>query len=383
MKTMNIRKNASYILMFTFVIFIMGGCGGMDETYRDFLKDGRIIYTATPGDSLNVHPGRNRLKLSWPAAPDPKVSEARIYWNSRSDSLMVNIKNPSNGRVDIMINDLPEGTYLFEMYTYDDLGHRSVKKDFVGHTFADRYQQTLLVRPVNEAIIIGNEVTAYWGGNPNSQAYYTEIEYTDLDNKARKVRAYANADISVLDNFPPDQTTIRYRTAYLPTPLAIDTFFTDYDTQRVKGPAIELSKTGWTAETSSFDDRAGANYRPGSNAIDGNQTTIWVNKTSTPYNVYPHTITVDMKAIYENLEGFAIITRVGDAAARPKEVELFTSLNGADWVPHGRVELANSGDKQMIEISEPIRAQYFRMVGINAHVAGGNIALAEIGMYYR
>src|SRR5690606_21525395 len=127
-----------------------------------------------------------------------------------------------------------------------------------------------------------------------------------------------------------------------------DTFYTEDVGLRIKGKPIELSKAGWTAETSSFDDRSGSNYRPGSNAIDENEATIWVNKTTAPTNVYPHTITVDMKQVYHELEGFAIVTRVGDAAARPRTVELSTSLYGINWKFDILLDYVNSCKMQFI-----------------------------------
>ncbi|SFB90601.1 F5/8 type C domain-containing protein [Parapedobacter composti] len=381
MKIINIRFNALNVAATALLVMIVSACGKMDETFREFVKGGRIIYAPTPGDSLKVHPGKNRLQLSWPAAPDPKVSEAHIYWNGRQDSLVANIKNPPNDTVKIVIDNLQEGTYLFEIYIYDELGNRSVKTDFIANTYGDQYQQTLLVRPVDEALYEGDSVMAVWGGNPSAQAYYSEISYQDVNGNDRLVRAYADADRSVLKEFEFTEF-IQYRTVYLPSPLAIDTFYTDWYTQRVKGPPIELEKTGWIATASSQD---AAGNRLASNAIDGNPSTIWVNQLgATPPFTYPHTITVDMGVLHENIEGFVIITRVGNSAARPKTVELLTSEDGEDWQPHGEFDLENNGEKQFITIPTAVKARYFRIIGKSAQSSSeNNIALAEVGLYTR
>src|SRR5690606_5586584 len=96
-------------------------------------------------------------------------------------------------------------------------------------------------------------------------------------------------------------------------------------THRVYGPPRRFSKEGWTATASSNDINGN---RPVSNTIDNNPSTIWVNRTSNPKEVYPHTMTVDMGVVHNEIEGFAIITRVGDPAARPRTVDLLTSLDG-------------------------------------------------------
>src|SRR5690606_25633862 len=92
------------------------GCGKMDDTYRDFVKDGRIIYAGKP-DSLMVLPGRNRLVLTWVQQADPKVTDAVVYWNNRIDSLKVDIPKASGERrVNVPFEEMAEGTYQFEIY---------------------------------------------------------------------------------------------------------------------------------------------------------------------------------------------------------------------------------------------------------------------------
>src|SRR5690606_37578039 len=127
-----------------------------------------------------------------------------------------------------------------------------------------------------------------------------------------------------------------------------------------KGDPTELPKVDWTATASSFDTRSGASYRPASNAIDGNPATLWVNQIA-PQTVFPHTITVDMGEVQENIEGFAIISRL-DSPSRAKTVEFQTSEDGETWQSHGNRELANVADKQFFDFDAPVNARYFQMI---------------------
>lgn len=382
---MNIRNNRWPILLVSvFAILSFGACTKMDDTYSEFLEGGMKVYIGKI-DTVFVYPGNERLQLGWLPPSDPKSTKARVFWNNGRDSVDIPITRTEDrsDTIKVMFNNMTEGTYVFEVYTLDEGGRRSLKTEAVARVYGDNYNAGLLGRPIDTYLLSEEEdLQITWGAAPDPTMVGSEIFYEDISGEQVKVFVPLDAPTTIIENFKPQ--TLTYRSLYLPSPLAIDTFYTEDVDLRIKGKPIELSKAGWTAETSSFDDRSGSNYRPGSNAIDENEATIWVNKTTAPTNVYPHTITVDMKQVYHELEGFAIVTRVGDAAARPRTVELSTSLDGINWTLHIVLDLANSGDRQFIPIPEGelVSARYFRLHATSSF-SGGNIALAEVGMYYR
>ncbi|NGM61536.1 hypothetical protein G5B30_06335 [Sphingobacterium sp. SGG-5] len=358
---------------------IFGGCSKMDDTYKQFLEDGMKVYIGMV-DSVFVYPGNNRLQLGWLPPSDSKAIRARVYWNNRQDSIDVPIERTEigNDTVKVMFDELAEGTYVFEIFTFDDQGRRSLKKELVTRVYGDMWKNTLLSRPIDTYIADEEDVMKItWGAVPYPTVHGTEITYEDLGGENHTLFVPADETITYVPDFLTPQF-VDLRTVYLPGPLALDTFYTEFTTQRLKGRPIELSKTGWTAEGSSEDPKGAG--RPASNAIDGDPESLWVNNTTT-HKEYPHTITVDMKTIYD-VEGFAIITRLRDASARPKTIELYTSIDGEEWTYHLVTDLENTGDKQFISLDEPVQARYFRMKA-TASFNGGNIALAEIGMFYR
>jgi len=91
-----------------------------------------------------------------------------------------------------------------------------------------------------------------------------------------------------------------------------------------------------------------------------------------------------MGQVQEGIEGFAIITRVGDSAARPKTAELLTSLDGLEWTSFGDYILESISDMQYLSIPEPVSVRYFKVILKNAHSSNeNNAALAEIGLFTR
>ncbi len=354
----------------------IAGCSKMDDTYKQFLEGGQKKYVGK-ADSVKVLSGRDRVYLQWLRSADPSVVKAKIYWNAKSDSLEVPIDRNAD-TILVPVPNLREGNYTFQIYTYDLEGNRSVMVEAFGTSYGDKYASLLLTRPIEKTLFLNDstlEVT--WGPVSDTSLLGNELLYGDQ----KVVFVPKSATTTLLQSFKGGM--LKYRSLFKPDKWSIDTFYTAYDSIRVKGQPIELSKNGWTATASSFDNRSGANYRPPSNTIDNNSATLWVNFIGTPAVKYPHWLQIDMGSVQKNVEGFVIITRVGDAAARAKTVELLTSLDGSNWQSFGDYILQNNGDKQFLSFSESTDARYFKMIAKDAHDGGNNIALAEIGVFTR
>src|SRR5690606_11058549 len=150
-------------------------------------------------------------------------------------------------------NDLIEGSYTFERFTYDKSGNQSIKVDVIGRVYRDVYEGALLSRPIDAISFENDTLGILWGALPDTSAIGSEFIYTDKDGVEQEM-FISKADVTteILD-FAPGM--IKHRTLYLPNQWAIDTFYTEYASQRIKGPPIQLSKVGWTATASSFDNR--------------------------------------------------------------------------------------------------------------------------------
>ena len=223
---------------------LFASCEKMNDRHEAYLKDGVIIYTAKV-DSLKAFPGRNRVALSWLLVSDPKIDKCRVYWNSGRDSLNVPVQR--TGGVDtirVTLDNLLENIYTFEVYTYDNAGHSSVRESVIGTVYGANYVATLYNRPLRTAKYITASKSAqiaWFGISP--QAVAVDIEYTHINGSTVSKREIAVrpdpfkpaafADTTLLPNYKQG-TNIRYRTAFKPVPTAIDTFFTVYDTQPVQ-----------------------------------------------------------------------------------------------------------------------------------------------------
>ena len=90
-------------------------------------------YTTIP-DSLEVLPGLNRVKVV-SVVSDPEVVQLKVYWNNNSDSLIIPINNATEpDTLRVLINNMPEGKYNFNVYTIDKNGVTSRKLDLTSQT---------------------------------------------------------------------------------------------------------------------------------------------------------------------------------------------------------------------------------------------------------
>ncbi|MEE6186613.1 hypothetical protein PIECOFPK_02437 [Mycovorax composti] len=369
-------KKYSFLTILALMILLLSTCSKMDDTYKEYLNYGQSKYPGKPVQ-VKVLPGYNRLILTWTNSADPKVTHAKVYWNNRADSVQVPI-DPSIESVYIPFNNMPEGPYVFEIYTFDKEGNSSIKVEAIGRVYGDVYKSRLLSRPINDATVVNDSLNILWGSLSDTTIIGTEVKYIDNNDEPRLFFI----DKSVLLSMTPDfsRGDIEYRTVYLPV-NAIDTFYTDWVGMYVKGQRYPLPKDGWVATASSFDTRPGSSYRPPSNLIDNNPSTLWVNQIS-PQTYYPHWAAIDMGDV-KSIEGF-IVRQRPENVNPVKDIELYTSMDGVNWTFHMKYTLENrAGAEHYIDLPETTQARHIKLIALNDYGNSNNVALAEFGAYAR
>jgi len=272
-------------------ILLLASCDKMEDTYKQYLDDGEIIYTGK-ADSLRALPGNKRIGLTWLIVSDPKIVKTVVYWNAKRDSVVVPVhKTAEVDTLNVVIPDLEEGVYTFEVYTFDAEGNSSIKTEVIGEVFGDTYQHSLYNREVKQAAWINlpaqtdppaaafTGVQIDWFGAAG-QAVFVEIAYT---NQAGEQIVLRDFPVQV-GNRPPQfretsrlpdylrETSFSYRTAFKPDSAAMDTFYTDFDVFEPEFPP-ELSDN--LALNKSLFKSSDISAGRVANAIDGDYATFW------------------------------------------------------------------------------------------------------------
>lgn len=228
-----------------FLMLLLGGsvlsCSKMDDTYRDFIKDGEIIYPGKP-ESLQTFPGNNRIDVSMLLTSDPKITKVKVFWNNGLDSTEKAVQRSSGvDTVRISLANIPEGTYTFEIYTYDKDGHRSVKSDVIGNVFGERYISSLYNRTLNSIRYVGDSKVRLIWVEAAEQMIGQEIRYTDslgvshtlIEPRGLKPDGTPVKDTTILATFGKGGS-FDFRTLFKPDPASLDTFYSDFETRVVQ-----------------------------------------------------------------------------------------------------------------------------------------------------
>ncbi|GAA4316861.1 DUF4998 domain-containing protein [Compostibacter hankyongensis] len=216
----------------TFLCCLLWSCSKMDESYRPLRDKGEINY---PGkaDSIIVYPGQNRVRLSWILRADPNVVSCRIFWNNGRDSVDLPVERThAQDTLSIVIKDLEEGNYVFEVYTYDDKDNVSVKTSADGRVYGASYTDGLTDRRLLSALKVNGKTKLLWAASPET-SLGTEVRYTDQAGATHTRFIPPSDSISRWEGYPGGDT-LQYRTLYMPEVLSIDTFFTAYNTITVQ-----------------------------------------------------------------------------------------------------------------------------------------------------
>lgn len=220
-------KIVSLLIVFASVGFYSCSDG---EDYLKYTEGGEISYTGKI-DSLKIYPGRNRVKVEGLIISDPKVTEVRIYWNVKNDSIVVPVNRTAGvDTISVEIDNLPENVYNFEIRTFDKNNNKSIGVFESAEVYGDRYQNSLFNRPVlsNDLIKAKDSLSIkYASMDLTTGVIGTEIYYTSTDEKDKMIFVPIDNEYGVIEDYKY-ASTYKYRTVFLPEKTAIDTFYTDF-----------------------------------------------------------------------------------------------------------------------------------------------------------
>jgi hypothetical protein len=359
------------------IILIAAGFSSCKEQYSVYeeyiIPDNGIVYPQK-ADSLKIYPGINRVKLTWLRAKDPKVVKARIYWNNYTDSLNVDNIPTDKDTVSIIINDLPEGTYTFNVKTYDAKGNVSVPTEVTGTVYGVNYIMTLSSRRLNMNVY-NDRVDLIWGAVASTVNSVLIRYVTSSDQTVERNISLTETQTTLTDYKQGGEITVI--TTHLPSPTALDpVVLTD---ERTFPIIYELNKSKWTIVVSDSLFRADT---PGGIAIiDNNMETMWHSNLSVPY---PHWFVIDMKEE-------KVIAKL-KICQNPLYVYTLTfevtfSSNNIDW--SAPLNLPGYGyDNPLAEyqIETPVTARYIRITTTvpnyaHPYIGTGSAMIMELYVY--
>lgn len=240
---MKVLKNIAILLM------LIGGlvsCDGMDAHYKDLIGDGPIVYIGKV-DSLKALAGRDRVQIEWRKLLDPRAKKAVVFWDNGVKSVEVALEPGKDMKY--IIDGLAEGTYVFNVYTYDDLGNSSIQSETTGTVYGVGYEKLLFNSQIKSAVLKNGVLTVTFTDPQDNTLFGSEIRYTNTKGEVETAKlVYRTFVPGDEESGEPGKIVvntkieiknlsgkrIEFRSVYLPEPTAIDYFYTDYDEYLIK-----------------------------------------------------------------------------------------------------------------------------------------------------
>jgi hypothetical protein len=255
----------------------------MNDLHEGYMTDGEIIYAAKV-DSVNVYPGKNRVILDV-GISSQRLETVRVYWNDSADSADIAINNQV-GVFSKPLASMEEKDHIFYLVGLDRFGNRSLPFEASGTVYGDRFQNSLSNRTIQTVAAEEGALSIGWGGSPDN-AVYCELIYTDTQGQERTLLVPVSENFTSIADW---SAGLRYRTSFLPSVTAIDTFYTDW--RMVSNILIKYSRAGWTAESRNGNHDWGAYGGQPQLVLDGDRNTGWHSLVGSPL---PQCLVVDMK----------------------------------------------------------------------------------------
>jgi hypothetical protein len=198
-------KNFSLIVCAAFFVF---ACTPMDDNFKDFVEDGPITYlTKLNVEEVTIIGERNRAQIILPQLYDLRAKKVVVYWANKTQ----NMEHPINtgGQTSFTIENLAEGTYIFEFVLMDNDGNKSLITPVTAEIYGDVYETYLMNRPIMS--YTSGIVT--FAESKEATMLSSIIEWSNEGKKDSIIVDTITTEV-VLTDF--SASSFRYRTSYRP-----------------------------------------------------------------------------------------------------------------------------------------------------------------------
>lgn len=216
-----------------------------EDDYKKYTVGGEITYPARI-DSVIVQSGDQRVRLRLALGSDPSITKVKVFWNNRADSAESTVaRTQAVDTVDMIIENLNEGVYNFDVYTYNSKNNISVVKHGSGNVYGENYASTLSNRTI-QSLTQGadGDVLVNWF-SPLSGEKEIELKYKNSKGEDVTQKVPGDAMSTEIVDYK-DKTVLSWRSVFLPDSNAFDTFTLDYSTVELPEYERQLSKSGFS-----------------------------------------------------------------------------------------------------------------------------------------
>ena len=211
------------VVLTSVVLMLMTACSGMDETYREFVKDGTALYVAK-AENVTAYSGVNRIKLEIGRFTDARVETLTVYWDNRTYSQTFEVNR--GGATELYVENVSEGSHIFEIISNDSNGNTSIPVTVTVMVYGESFLSFNLESSITASSTKAK--TAIDIVHSSSYYYkYTNIVYRTKTGEDKSLNI--TSDVSNINLTDCDHTAgLRYRTVFTPDVACIDEISTAF-----------------------------------------------------------------------------------------------------------------------------------------------------------
>jgi hypothetical protein len=238
-----LKNIVSTILGLLAVFYFATACDDMNDIQEKFTEKAEQVYLGKV-DSVVAIPGFGRAKLTWYIGSDPKIEKTVIYWNMRADSIIKDFVRTGSGlqRDSTIIENLPEGSMLFEFRNINSKGESSLFSSTTATVWGNNFANTLIARRLtskdfdyaNSSYTLGLSSAAN-----NRDMAYSLVSYTTKSGTEKTIRIEKDVDEVELTDIA-DGAEFRFRNVFF-LPTGMDTV---YSSNQIYNVPKAVNETG-------------------------------------------------------------------------------------------------------------------------------------------
>ncbi|MBN1927557.1 MAG: hypothetical protein JW798_17115 [Prolixibacteraceae bacterium] len=222
-------KNKSKIFVTLLSLsFALIACDSMYDIHKQYINEDGIIYAAKPYE-VKAKAGNNRVIVKMYFISGSNLRKNIIEWNEGADSIVTetNLNAPIDS-MEVEIDNIEEGSYIFNTYNLDKDNNRSIKVQIIGKVYGDKYKATLINRAVNSIAKNDTAMVIRWA-QPREGDNGVELFFNDASGAQSTYRVAADELETYIESWEREGT-MNYITYYLPEEDAVDEFPSEKET---------------------------------------------------------------------------------------------------------------------------------------------------------
>ncbi len=383
-----------YLILISVLALAAASCAKQDTVYKEFIKDGGLIYPAKPLN-ITAERGYQRIVLKWDLPMDPSIRTAKLFWDSRTQSMDFNYSSYPDGKVSVEIPDLEDRSYTFEVVNYDASENASLAAEITSSPFGESWLVSHAERSVKFSEMEGTSARITLG-KPTDEIVKTRFRYTTTSGQTVEKDFPATEGIVYLPN-AEKWKYYDYKSAYC-SANGIDTVWVS-NWMRSPSP-IATNVDSKTATVAVTENQVRDAFKPELilDGIKDSGTSRWYSSNVATYRgIFPKILVIDTKLNGDNAQTFnhivfyedpdpegqtrryirSVNVYVGDTKFNPDDANFLRTFGE----PVVSTSLNQLQPVQDFAFETPKRGRYIAIVFRNSYNSSGFVDLWEFEAY--